>query len=314
MKKLDSGLVNHWQSPAIPQVAPPPLMKSRVSGKVLQGAHPRRELISESKRQLREALQELATAKQELELRVHERTADLEKRNAELEAFSYSLSHDLRAPIRSIVSFTQMAMEEYGEKVGRPATEYLQRAINSAQRLDRLIQDVLAFSKTSRTSIVAESIDLDKLLREILQERSEWKPPAADVILESPLLPVLGDRASLTQCLTNLLDNAVKFVPEGVLPTVQVSTQATGKCVKICVRDNGIGIPGPAQARIFELFQRAHNGYHGYGIGLAIVQRAADRMNGRITVDSAPGKGSVFCLELPAPENSASKERLSVLD
>src|SRR5581483_3586891 len=255
----------------------------------------------ESERQLREALQELALAKEELEARVRERTADLQQRNAELEAFSYSLSHDLRAPIRAIVSFTQLALEEYGAKVGQPATEYLEKTVSSAQRLDRLILDVLAFSKTTRQKLVAEPIDVEQLLTEILQDRPEWRPPSAEITIERPLLTVLGDRASLTQCLTNLLDNAIKFVPRGVTPRIRIQAQRSGTRVSLCVADNGIGIPESAQPRIFELFQRAHNGYEGYGIGLAIVRRAADRMHGVVTVRSIPGKGSTFCLELPAP-------------
>lgn len=253
----------------------------------------------ESERRLREALQQLAMAKQELEVRVLERTADLQQRNAELEAFSYSLSHDLRAPIRAIVSFTQLALEEFGQKVGLPATDYLEKAVSAAQRLDHLILDVLAFSKATRQKLVPETIDVEKLLRDILQERPEWTFPNAELTIESPLLPILGDRASLTQCLTNLLDNAVKFVRQGERPRIRVFTEQAGSGVNLCVSDNGIGIPESAQARIFDLFQRAHNGYEGYGIGLAIVRRAADRMHGTVSVTSVPGKGSMFCVELP---------------
>jgi len=256
----------------------------------------------ENERQLREALQDLAGAKEELEARVLERTADLQQRNAELEAFSYSLSHDLRAPIRSIVSFTQLALEEFGRKVGSPATEYLQKAVASAQRLDHLVLDVLAFSKATRNKVCSENIDLDALVQGILQERPEWNPPHAEVVVESPLLAILGDRASMTQCLTNLLDNGVKFVRPGVAPQLRVWTQRVGSRVRVCVADNGIGIPDSAQSRVFELFQRAHNGYEGYGIGLAIVRRAADRMHGTVSLSSEPGKGSTFCLDLPAPE------------
>jgi signal transduction histidine kinase len=256
----------------------------------------------EYERHLREALQDLAAAKQQLETRVLERTADLQQRNAELEAFSYSLSHDLRAPIRSIVSFTQLALEEFGLKVGSPATEYLQKAVASAQRLDHLVLDVLAFSKATRNKVCSEKIDLDVLIHGILQERPEWSPPHAEVVVESPLLAILGDRASMTQCLTNLLDNGVKFVRPGVAPQLRVWTQRVGSRVRVCVADNGIGIPDSSQSRVFELFQRAHNGYEGYGIGLAIVRRAADRMHGTVSLSSEPGKGSTFCLDLPAPE------------
>jgi PAS domain S-box-containing protein len=256
----------------------------------------------EYEQQLREALLDLAAAKQELETRVLERTADLQQRNAELEAFSYSLSHDLRAPIRSIVSFTQLALEEFGQKVGSPATEYLQKAVASAQRLDHLVLDVLAFSKATRNKLYSEIIDLDALVHAILQERPEWSPPHAEVIVERPLLQIVGDRASMTQCLTNLLDNGVKFVRPGVAPQLRVWTKRVGSRVRLCVADNGIGIPDSSQGRVFELFQRAHNGYEGYGIGLAIVRRAVDRMHGTVTLTSEPGKGSTFCLDLPGPE------------
>jgi PAS domain S-box-containing protein len=249
---------------------------------------------------LREALRELAVAKEELESRVRERTADLLQRNAELESFSYSLSHDLRAPIRAIVSFSQMALEDFGDRVGPPATGYLQKAISAAQRLDRLILDVLAFSKATRQPLAPEMVDVEQLLRAILEERPEWSPPHAEITIETPLFQILGDRASLTQCLTNLLDNALKFVPPGVVPRVCVQTQRMGSRVRLQVTDNGIGIPLAAQPRVFELFQRAHNGYEGYGIGLDIVRRAANRMHGTVGLSSEPGKGSSFWIELPA--------------
>lgn len=253
-------------------------------------------------RRLREALDELAAAKEELEMRVQERTADLQQRNAELEAFSYSLSHDLRAPIRAIVGFTQIALEEYGKRVGPPATEFLEKTINAAQRLDHLILDVLGFSKATRQRVTQENVDVEKLLRDILEERPEWAAPRAEVTIESPLLPVQGDEASLTQCLTNLLDNAVKFVRPGVIPRVRVYSEVVDGKIRLCVEDNGLGIPESAQGRVFELFQRAHNGYQGFGIGLAIVRRAAERMGGSVGLSSKPGKGSKFWVELPGIE------------
>jgi PAS domain S-box-containing protein len=258
----------------------------------------------QAERKLRTALQQLAKTKRSLEARVLERTADLQQKNAELEAFSYSLSHDLRAPIRAIVSFTQLAMEEYGKTVGPPATEFLKKAIGAAQRLDRLILDVLAFSKSTRQRLLAEDVNLDELLKDILQERPEWAAPNAEIKIETPLSAVHGDRASMTQCLTNLLDNAIKFVPSGNRARVRVYTRPAGDRVRLYIEDNGIGIPESAQPRIFDLFQRAHNGYEGHGIGLAIVRRAAERMGGRVGLSSTPGHGSRFWLELPKANGS----------
>ena len=253
-----------------------------------------------AEQRLRDVLQQLAAAKAELENRVQDRTADLQQRNAELEAFSYSLSHDLRAPIRAIVSFTQIALEDFGPVLGRKGAELLERAISAAQRLDRLILDVLSFSKTTRQQVTHENVDVRQLLLDILRERPEWTSPHAQLKIEEPLLPVRGDRASLTQCLTNLLDNAVKFVPRGKVPIVRVYSQAVGTRVRLAVEDNGLGIPTDAQPRVFDLFQRAHNGFEGHGIGLAIVRRAAERMGGTVGLTSVPGKGSTFWVELPA--------------
>jgi signal transduction histidine kinase len=121
-----------------------------------------------------------------------------------------------------------------------------------------------------------------------------------EIMLKTPLLPVLGHEASLTQCLTNLLSNAVKFVAHGVKPQVLVRTELLNDTVRLWVQDNGLGIPRQAQAKIFEIFQRLHkeSEYEGTGIGLAIVRKAVERMGGRVGVESEPGKGSRFWLEL----------------
>jgi signal transduction histidine kinase len=219
---------------------------------------------------------------------------------AELEAFSYSLSHDMRAPLRAIQSFSEIVLADYGDKIPE-VTDYLRKVISAANRMDRLIQDVLNFARLSRSEIRVTALDVDKLVSDIIAERPELHPPHAVVTVASPLLPVLGHDASLTQCLTNLLGNAVKFVAPGVSPRIHIFTRAAGAHTRICVRDNGIGISPEGQSRLFGIFQRLHSDerFEGTGVGLAIVRKAAERMNGTVGIESAEGQGSTFWVQLP---------------
>ena len=236
----------------------------------------------------------------ELEAKVRERTAKLEDMVAELESFGYSLSHDLRAPLRTIHSFSEILLNDYGDKISEGA-DYLRKIVRAASRMDRLIQDVLSFARLSREEIEIVPVDVDKLVHDIIQERSELHSPPGVVVVEGPLPPVLGHEASLTQCLSNLLANGVKFVAPGVQPKVVVYAQTGDNRVRICVRDNGIGISPEGQRRLFALFQRLQpvGRFDGTGVGLAIVRKAAERMNGSVGVSSAEGLGSTFWVELP---------------
>jgi len=280
---------------------------------------------------LREAADKLATANDALEERVRERTAQLQKTVAELEAFSYSLSHDMRAPLRAIYSFTNIVQNEYGDKIGAGGMAVLQRAINATRRLDKLIQDVLAFSRISRIEPKLETVNIDRLLRGIMSERPELQPPCADITVTGALIPMLGDEASLTQCLNNLLGNSVKFVARGVKPQVRIwmdhPNETPGRPegenspsryvvdrkrhVRLWVQDNGIGIKPEAHARVFELFKRVHTGsdYEGSGLGLAIVHKAVERMGGEVGFESEPERGSRFWIKLPSgiPEGESRR-------
>ncbi len=271
-------------------------MLGSVSDLVAQGIQRKR-----AERELGRAQAELKDYAENLEQTVAERTARLRETVTELEAFSYSLSHDMRGPLRSIQSFAQLVLEDCGPSVGAPGREYLQRVVASAQRLDRLINDVLAYSRVSREEIKVEAVNVDKLVRDIIHERRELQEPNAEVEIAGSLLPMLGSEASLTQCLTNLLGNAVKFVARGVHAHVRVHCEAVDSQVRLWIEDNGIGIEPEWQSRIFDIFQRSHNSrdYEGTGIGLAIVRRAVERMCGQVGVESAPGHGSRFWLQLP---------------
>ena len=249
---------------------------------------------------LKQAEDRLQAHATELEEKVRERTAKLQETVNELEAFSYSLSHDMRAPLRAIHSFTEMVIEDYGAKIP-DGTDYLKRVISAANRMDRLIRDVLDFARVSRADIEIVPVDVERLVQDLIRERPEFHAAGVEITVAHPLDRVMGHDASITQCLTNLLDNAVKFVRPGTKPVVRIFTETTDGHVRICVRDNGIGIDPENRQRLFGIFQRLHSGpaYAGTGVGLAIVRKAAERMHGTVGVDSAPGLGSTFWIELP---------------
>jgi len=243
---------------------------------------------------------ELEKERVSLESRVAERTAQLQTTISELEAFSYSLSHDMRAPLRAMEGYTQLLRNILAEKLGPKEIDFFGRIMASAERLDNLIQDVLQYSRVARAPLELKEIDLEKIVGHIISDYTNLQPPEADIRIQKPLSPVLGHEAFLTQCISNLLSNAVKFVAPGVRPKVTVSTKRYGDEVRICVEDNGIGIPAENQHQIFGIFQRlhAHTTYPGTGIGLAIVQKAVQRMGGRVGVESTLGKGSTFWVQL----------------
>jgi PAS domain S-box-containing protein len=247
--------------------------------------------------------EELENARADLEIKVEERTTRLQETVQELEAFSYSISHDLRAPLRSMLGFANIALSE-GDRLSPGARDALQRIMTAANRLDRLIQDVLAYSRVIRAEVRLAPVDLDRLVREVIEQYPGFEPGQAEIEIETPLLPVLGHEASLTQCVANLLTNAVKFVPPGTTPRIRIRTEPADRRVKIWFEDNGIGIDPADATRIFSMFERVHarNQYEGTGIGLAIVRKAVERMGGTTGVESEVGKGSRFWIELKRAE------------
>jgi PAS domain S-box-containing protein len=249
----------------------------------------------------KELEERLGQIQSELETRVRERTAELTSTISDLEAFSYSVSHDLRAPLRAMEGYAQLLQQKLRGKLDPLTQDFLNRISNSAQRLDALIQDVLKYSRVARAPVELQPVNLDKLVDGIIKDYPNLQPPKADIEVRKPLLPVTGNEAFLTQCISNLLSNGVKFVKPGDRPRVRVWTQASQDSVKVCFEDNGIGVAPENQHRIFGIFQRmhSHKEYEGTGIGLAIVKKAAERMNGHVGVDSKVGKGSRFWLELP---------------
>jgi PAS domain S-box-containing protein len=239
---------------------------------------------------------------EELERRVQLRTTELNEAVHELEAFSYSVSHDLRAPLRTIRGFTELTLEEADGRLNEQEQGYLDRVRRASVRLERLIADLLAYTRVSKTKVELRPVDLHSLVSDIQREHPEFQPPHAEIVIESTLLPAIGNEAYLTQCITNLLGNAVKFVPPGRHPRVHVWSERHGDRVLLFVRDNGIGIAPERLKKAFEMFERLHTtgSYEGTGVGLAIVRRAVQRMEGTVGVESKEGEGSTFWIDLRA--------------
>ena len=255
-------------------------------------------------------LDELQRHSEELELRVRER----EETNAELEAFAYSVSHDLRAPLRAISGFATALQEDYGAQFDDGARDYLNEIMNAAKRMNALVQDLLEYGRLSRIDMPTELVSLRELVDQAI-EQLHAKPPIAIRVEVSSDAMVCAYPQVLTQVILNLLSNAVKFSAEDRSPEVQVNSELRGDVVRLNIRDNGIGIAPQHQERIWNVFERLHDrdAYPGTGIGLAIVKRAIVRMRGSCGVDSEPGKGSTFWIELPVDDKTSKPKGSSQL-
>jgi PAS domain S-box-containing protein len=256
----------------------------------------------------------LLRAKDELEQRVQERTAQLmrqaeelrrandalERSNIELQQFAYIASHDLQSPLRSIGGFVQLLQSEYAGRLGAQADDWIRRTVQSIDQMHRLINDVLAYSHVESRANPFQPVALSQVFDDAM---AALEPSIAELdaqIGRDELPTVAGDPAQLVHLLQNLLGNALKYHGADP-PRVHVGAACRrGECV-VSVRDNGIGIEPKYHARIFEIFRRLHDAqdYPGTGIGLAVCRRIVQRHGGRIWLDSAPGRGSVFYFTIP---------------
>jgi PAS domain S-box-containing protein len=248
---------------------------------------------------LREAHALLADKASHLEGLVRQRTARLQETVADLEAFSYSVAHDLRAPLRAMQGYAEVLVKQASASLSPQHQNYLQRIQRAAARLDTLTREVLGYSQLSRREVALQPVDVDKLLPDIREEYPQLR--GSDCIeIRSPLLAVLGHGGLLTQALSNLLINACKFIAPGKAAKVLVRTEEVGEYVRIWVEDNGIGIAPEHRDRLFKIFGRIHpeDKYEGTGIGLAIVKKAAERMGGTVGFESEVDTGSRFWVQL----------------
>ncbi len=251
--------------------------------------------------------EELKNAQDVLEARVTERTAELKRRtdelarsNAELEQFAYIASHDLQEPLRMVSSYVQLLARRYQGKLDPDADEFIGYAADGASRMQRLINDLLAFSRVGTRGKTFEKVNLETSLALALENLQLTIKEKNATVTHRPLPQVYGDSGQLTQVFQNLIDNAIKFYV-GDAPRIEITARIEGEDCICSVKDNGIGIAPEYLNRLFVLFQRLHTrrDYPGTGLGLAICKRIVERHGGRIWVESEPGKGSTFYFKLP---------------
>ena len=253
-----------------------------------------------------------------LERIVAARTKELSETNEQLEAFVYTIAHDLRGPLRSIAGYSQLLADDAMAALDEPSRHLLQRIQGSAEFMDRLILDLLAFGRTARAEIELGRVDVRKAWAIACAQTADQREQAqAEIEMTGAFPHVLAHEATLGQVFANLLGNAMKFVAHGVRPHIRLRGEDRGDVVRLWVEDNGIGIPSEMKDRVFRVFERLHGGrYAGTGIGLSIVRKGVERMGGRVEVESTVGQGSRFWIELqkadeaPAAHSAEGRERL----
>jgi light-regulated signal transduction histidine kinase (bacteriophytochrome) len=246
-------------------------------------------------------MEQIRRMNEELEARVAERTAALESTNKGLEAFSYSVSHDLRAPLRAIEGFTRILVEDHASSLNDEGKRFCGVIRGQAHRMSRLIDDLLRFSRLSRTGIRSAKIDMEALAGMVLKELATPEAQARMDIRIHALHPSYGDPILLRQVWTNLISNALKFSTGKSRASIEIrSTQNDGETI-YSVQDNGAGFDMQYADKLFGIFQRLHseNEFEGTGVGLAIVQQIIHRHGGRVWAEGKVGKGATFYFGLP---------------
>ena len=280
-------------------------------------------------RSFNEMADELVAANRDLESRVLARTAELDatnrelerraveltRSNAELEQFASVASHDLQEPLRKVQAFGGRLIRGYGPEMDDRSRDYLQRMVNSAERMQMLVQDLLSLARVRSRARPFESVDLGDVVADVLEELDLLVTERGATVTVAKLPTISADPTQMAQLFRNLIANALKYVRPDVAPVIHVGAEIWDERATIRVQDNGIGFEPQYSEKIFRIFQRLHgrDEYVGTGIGLAICQRIVERHDGLISADSTPGEGATFIVDLPLrqPQQVAKEEELA---
>lgn len=247
--------------------------------------------------------EEVQNSNVQLEKRVEDRTKDLALKNQELETFTYSVSHDLKAPLRGIDGYSRLLIEEHSSQIDEEGLSFLRTIRSAAGQMNQLIEDLLSYSRLERRTLTNNQVDIYTMLNNLILERKDdIRRNNIKIIHDVDQRKFSIDEKALEQALRNLLDNAIKFSSNSIMPTIKVNlTESEEKKSIICVEDNGIGFEMKYCEKIFDIFQRLHlpEEYPGTGIGLALVKKAMQRIGGKAWAESQPGMGAKFFLEIP---------------
>lgn len=279
----------------------------------------RSDELAESNRQLADEIRqrlaaqfELQQYRDQLEQLVKQRTAQLQLSNHELEAFSYSVSHDLRGPLRGIDGFCQALLEDYSPVLDDTGRDYLRRVRAGAQRMGHIIDDLLKLARVTRANLEPTSIDLSAMAQSIVRELQAREPQRKVTVIVEPDLRCWGDRGLMGIVMENLLENAWKFTARQAQPEITFAVKSQGNNRVYCVEDNGAGFDMSNAPRLFKPFERMHSvtEYDGTGIGLATVHRIIERHGGRVWAQAEVNQGATFCFTLPdSPAPAPQLER-----
>jgi len=227
---------------------------------------------------------------------------ELQRANAELETFTYSVSHDLKAPLRGIDGYSRLLLQDHAGQLDDEGRTFLHTIRHAAEQMNQLIDDLLTYSRLERRAMRTTSVDPRALVEALVAEQAEeMRQRGISLTVDVPCQAVMAEAEGLAQALRNLLDNALKFARDAPEPRIEIGGRDTENACILWVRDNGVGFDMQYHDRIFEIFQRLHRAeeYAGTGVGLAIVRKAMQRMGGRVWAESTPGEGATFYLEIP---------------